>query len=119
VRVVIFFYEKIHVQQKVTLFMGDCPFFFTKKRRFENSTAFWLSELEDARSTVWLRRWSLKGKITKPKCEIRSFIPLTQSDVCTKTSQARATAAESPFLRSSLALAIETMVMEMVSNRFY
>jgi hypothetical protein len=40
--------------------------------------------------------------------------------LCTqKLSQAKVTAAESRFLRSNLALGIETVVMEMSSNQFY
>jgi hypothetical protein len=41
------FYEKIHVQQKVTHFMEDGPCFL-QKAESELLAAFWFSELKDA-----------------------------------------------------------------------
>jgi hypothetical protein len=48
-------------------------------------------------------------------------LPASHSHPCCtqNPSQARATGAESWFLRSSSALGIEKVVMEMVSNKFY
>jgi hypothetical protein len=42
------FYEKIHVQQKVPLFMGDSPSFFSKSG-VQQSAGFWFSKLEEHR----------------------------------------------------------------------
>jgi hypothetical protein len=74
------FCEKIHVQQKVTLFMEEDPSFL--KAGCEISAAFWFSKLAQG--------WNL------------SF---TQNP-----SLAGAMMAEFRFLRSSLALGIETIV---------
>jgi hypothetical protein len=54
--------------------------------------------------------------------DIRSFIHSTWSKSPYHThspSQARATTADFQFLRSSVILGIETVVMEMVSSQFY
>jgi hypothetical protein len=64
---------------------------------------------------------SSPGKLVKTKSK---FIHLytwhrVNSISCTNTSQAKAKAAESGFLRSRLALGIEVVVMEMVSSKFY
>jgi hypothetical protein len=41
-------------QQKVTLFMGDGPSFFLKKRHLKKIISFWFSEQGDARNTWFL-----------------------------------------------------------------
>jgi hypothetical protein len=65
---------------------------------------------------------SSKGKMVKAK-KWHSFIYILGTKLnplsAQNSNQARATAAESLFLRSSLARGIETVVMERVSKKIY
>jgi hypothetical protein len=63
-----------------------------------------------------------KDKAVDSKSEISSFMHLTQSEIFVvhkNLSRDRATVAESRFHRTSLALGNETLVMKMVSCKFY
>jgi hypothetical protein len=116
------FYEKIYVKQKVALFVGNDPSFFSKSGVWKKWQVFGFLN--------WRMSWthgacvdSVKGKVIKSKSEIYPFItfntqwnPLLYAKFKSKQSnQNRATA----FHRSSLTLRIKTVVMEMVSSKFY
>jgi hypothetical protein len=100
--------------------MGDGPsFFFFKNSSFEKLATFWFSELQDARNTWCLCKYSSKSQVVKSKSDICLFIHLAQSDCTQNPIQVRAIAVKSILLRLSLALGIETVVKKMTWSKFY
>jgi hypothetical protein len=115
-RFIISFTGKYMSNKKVTHFMGGWPALF--KERCLKRLGIIL--VWDARC---LCGWSSKGEVTKSVEKWVSFIHALDTEwnhYCTQNpSQARAKVAESRFLYSSSAPGIKTVVMEMVSGRFY
>jgi hypothetical protein len=108
------FYEKTHVQQKATLFIEDESILFFKKRGLKNSASFFGFPNRRVRACV--------NRVPKTKVVKWKFVRSctwcgVKFSLCTK-SKSSPTNRIWPH-RSSVALGIETVLMEMISIKLY